>query len=164
MRLAVLAHNLKNSKDSTLNNFVLVLPPWSHLIHWGYSEEPEYIPWSKFFDLSSLQKFAPVMELHEYFRRKSNWIFEASFKSCIAGLQKNKYTKCVIDRVYILQHYDDMFESGKFEEKWNVDKCSKPPKLRFFYYSNITSYNVQCVSFHGPATKLAELLKQDQSK
>lgn len=95
MRLAVLAHNLKNSKDSTLNKFVLVLPPWSHLIHWGYSEEPEYIPWSRFFDLSSLQKFAPVIELHEYFRRKSNWIFEASFKSCILQVYKRINTQSV---------------------------------------------------------------------
>lgn len=70
MRMAVLMNELKHSKNPQLNNFVLVLPPWSHLIHWGYSEKPEYASWATFFDLNSLQKFAPVIELHEYFSRK----------------------------------------------------------------------------------------------
>lgn len=76
----------------------------------------------------------------------------------------NKYTKCVIDKVYILQHFEDMFESGHFEEKWSIEKCRKPPKLRFFYHTNITSNNVQCLSFHGPASKLAEIFEQDPSR
>lgn len=67
MRMAVLAHTIKNSKDPALSRFLLVLPPWSHLVHWSYSETPEHIPWSKFFDIGSLQKFAPVIELNEYF-------------------------------------------------------------------------------------------------
>ncbi|CAG9766227.1 unnamed protein product [Ceutorhynchus assimilis] len=148
MRMAVLAHKLKHSNDPILNSFLLVLPPWSHLMHWGYSEDPEQIPWSTFFDISSLQKFAPVIELHEYF----------------SYLKNNKYTKSILDKVYILQHYEDMFESGNFVDKWSVEKCQKPPKLRFFHYTNITSNNVQCLSFHGPATKLSEVLKQDKSR
>ncbi|XP_066152353.1 GDP-fucose protein O-fucosyltransferase 2 isoform X2 [Euwallacea fornicatus] len=148
MRIAVLINELKHSKDPHLNNFVLVLPPWSHLIHWGYSEEPEYASWSNFFDLNSLQKFAPVIELHEYFSR----------------LQANKYTKCIIDKVYVLQHFEEMFKSGNFEDKWEIGKCQKLPKLRFFYYTNITSYNVQCLSFNGPSTKLIEVFKQDRAR
>ncbi|XP_066257171.1 GDP-fucose protein O-fucosyltransferase 2 [Euwallacea similis] len=148
MRMAVLTNELKHSKDPHLNNFVLVLPPWSHLIHWGYSEEPEYASWSRFFDLNSLQKFAPVIELHEYFSR----------------LHTNKYTRCIIDTVYVLQHFEEMFKSGNFEDKWEIEKCQKLPKLRFFYYTNITSYNVQCLSFHGPSTKLIEVFKQDQAR
>lgn len=77
MRMAVLARKLRASKDPALNSFLLVLPPWSHLVHWGYSEVPEQIPWSTFFDIASLRKFAPVIELHEYFSRKY------SSKSCV---------------------------------------------------------------------------------
>ncbi|XP_019753313.2 GDP-fucose protein O-fucosyltransferase 2 isoform X2 [Dendroctonus ponderosae] len=148
MRMAVLANKLKNSQDPNLNSFLLVLPPWSHLMHWPYSEEPEHIPWSMFFDINSLNKFAPVIELHQYF----------------ALLKKQKYTKCILDEVYVLQHFEDMFESGNFEEKWLIEKCQKPPKMKFFYYANITASNVKCLSFHGPATKLAELFKLEKSR
>ncbi|KAH1007647.1 hypothetical protein HUJ04_004855 [Dendroctonus ponderosae] len=148
MRMAVLANKLKNSQDPNLNSFLLVLPPWSHLMHWPYSEEPEHIPWSMFFDINSLNKFAPVIELHQYF----------------ALLKKQKYTKCILDEVYVLQHFEDMFESGNFEEKWLIEKCQKPPKMKFFYYANITASNIKCLSFHGPATKLAELFKLEKSR
>ncbi|KAL1512523.1 hypothetical protein ABEB36_002104 [Hypothenemus hampei] len=148
MRMAILVNKLKNSPNQMLNSFILVLPPWSHLIHWGYSESPEYIPWSTFFDIESLRKFAPVMDLYEYFTE----------------LKHNKYTKLLIHTVYILQHFEDMFKSGRFEDKWNIEKCQRPPKLRFFHYANITSKNIQCLSFHGPSTKLIEIFKQDESR
>ncbi|XP_076268681.1 O-fucosyltransferase 2 isoform X2 [Rhynchophorus ferrugineus] len=148
IRMAVLMHKLNKSRDPALNSFKLVLPTWSHLVHWSYSEVPEFLPWSTFFDMPSLQKFAPVMELHEYF----------------TSLKRNKYTKLLLDRVYILQHFEDMFETGNFEEKWKVEKCQKAPKSRYFYYSNITSNNVKCISFHGPATKLSEVFKKTNAR
>lgn len=67
MRFAILAHKLQKSKKDELNNFKLVLPPWSHLFHWKYNKEPEQIPWGAFFDLDSLKRFAPVIEMHEFF-------------------------------------------------------------------------------------------------
>ncbi|XP_019753311.2 uncharacterized protein LOC109532735 isoform X1 [Dendroctonus ponderosae] len=85
-------------------------------------------------------------------------------KSVVKMLKKQKYTKCILDEVYVLQHFEDMFESGNFEEKWLIEKCQKPPKMKFFYYANITASNVKCLSFHGPATKLAELFKLEKSR
>lgn len=82
----------------------------------------------------------------------------------LVGLHTNKYTRCIIDTVYILQHFEEMFKSGNFEDKWEIEKCQNPPKLRFFYYTNITSYNVQCLSFHGPSSKLIEVFKQEQAR
>lgn len=67
VRYAVLTNELKKSSNPLLNNFNLILPPWSHMVHWKHSSKPEYIPWSLYFDLESLKKFAPVMEMHEYF-------------------------------------------------------------------------------------------------
>lgn len=59
MRLAVFVANLKHIK--------LVLPPWSELFHWKSNEDNMHIPWSRFFDLKSLQGFAPVIEMYEFF-------------------------------------------------------------------------------------------------
>lgn len=67
MRFAVLVHKMSKSKDPALNTFKLVLPPWSHLVHWKYNETPEHIPWGLYFDIDSLQLFAPVVEMHEFF-------------------------------------------------------------------------------------------------
>lgn len=67
MRLAVFANSLKMSKNSKLNKFKLVLPPWSQLYHWRSDEDNSHIPWSHFFDLKSLQKFAPVIEMYQFF-------------------------------------------------------------------------------------------------
>lgn len=67
MRFAILAHNLQKSKNPDLNKFKLILPPWSHLVHWGYNEQPERVSWGLYFDIKSLQAFAPVIELHQFF-------------------------------------------------------------------------------------------------
>lgn len=68
MRYAIWLHKLQmNRNDLNLKNFKLVLPPWSHLYHWKYSEVPEHIPWALYFDIESLKKFAPVIEMHQFF-------------------------------------------------------------------------------------------------
>lgn len=72
MRYAVLAHKLESSKSANLHNFKLVLPPWSQLMHWEYNSVPEQLPWSTFFDIESLKRFAPVVEMHEFFKSKQN--------------------------------------------------------------------------------------------
>lgn len=70
IRYAVFMHKLQKHQNENLNKFKLVLPPWSHLYHWKQKDEPEHIPWSRFFDLRSLKLFAPVIEMHEYFQSK----------------------------------------------------------------------------------------------
>lgn len=67
IRYAVFAHKLQTLKHSNIHNFKLVLPPWSNLYHWKPKDDIEPIPWSVFFDLSSLQLFAPVIEMHQFF-------------------------------------------------------------------------------------------------
>lgn len=67
IRLAVFAHRLKNAKNEKLNKFKLVLPPWTNLYHWNRDEDGKYFSWSQFFDLESLQRFAPVIEMHQFF-------------------------------------------------------------------------------------------------
>jgi GDP-fucose protein O-fucosyltransferase. len=45
-----------------------VLPPWGRLYHWQSADigSQDLLPWSLFFNVSSLQQFAPVMEMHQF--------------------------------------------------------------------------------------------------
>nr|CAI5848334.1 unnamed protein product [Callosobruchus analis] len=69
----------------------------------------------------------------------------------------NKYSRVTVDEVYTLQHFEDMFETGNFEDKMQIERCKKKQHLSFFFYNNITTNNHHCLSYHGPATKLAHL-------
>lgn len=147
MRFAALAHNLQKLPIEDLNKFVLVLPPWSNLVHWSYSDTPEQIPWGHYFDLDSLKLFAPVIEMYEFFHS-----------------YPNRYSKVVIDEVYNLQHFEDMFETGNFEDRMEIAPCQKKDDNTYFFYKNVTGATVRCLSYHGPATKLTELLRNTTAK
>ena len=45
-----------------------VLPPWTRLYHWQSRElgDQSRIPWSLFFDLSSLRRFIPVIDYEQF--------------------------------------------------------------------------------------------------
>ncbi|EFA07652.2 GDP-fucose protein O-fucosyltransferase 2 [Tribolium castaneum] len=146
MRFAILAYKLKQSKKDELNNFKLVLPPWSRLFHWKYNAEPEHIPWGRFFDLESLKRFAPVIEMYEF--------FDAI----------NQTYGVKIDEVYVLQHFKDMFETGNFKDRMQIEQCAQKYQINYFFYKNVTSNNVKCLSYHGPATKLSQLLLKSSAK
>lgn len=64
-----MVHNFKKSKNDKLSTFKLVLPPWPHLYHWQSKDifDQRRLPWSLFFDIPSLQKFAPVLEISDFF-------------------------------------------------------------------------------------------------
>lgn len=75
MRYTVFAHKFKRSKHTNVRSFKLVLPPWSNLYHWKPKVDAEPIPWSVFFDLPSLQLFAPVIEMHQFFNGNLTLLF-----------------------------------------------------------------------------------------
>ncbi|CAG9856545.1 unnamed protein product [Phyllotreta striolata] len=147
LRFAMLARKMKESNDEKLNNIQLVLPPWSNLVHWKYTDKPEHIPWGYYFDVDSLKKFAPVVEMYEFF---ANY--------------PNKYSKVEIEEVYTLQHFEDMFETGNFQDKMQLDNCNKDYHYSYFSYKNVTSKNTRCLSYHGPATKLSEIFSNSSAK
>lgn len=76
----------------------------------------------------------------------------------------NKTYSVQINEVYILQHFKDMFESGNFEDRMKVEKCAQNFQINYFFYKNMTSKNIKCLSYHGPATKLSELLLKSSAK
>jgi hypothetical protein len=45
-----------------------VLPPWGQLYHWQSTDvgRQDMLPWSLFFDVPSLQQFAPVIEMNDF--------------------------------------------------------------------------------------------------
>ena len=73
MRAASLVRNLQ---EKTGSNWVLVLPPWPWLYHWKSSERVPYQPWSKFFDLPSLNEFVPSIEFNDYLEINGHLINE----------------------------------------------------------------------------------------
>lgn len=70
----------------------------------------------------------------------------------------------MIDDVYVLQHFEDMFETGNFEERMEIDKCHNVHVANFFFYSNFTSNNIKCLSFHGHASQLVDILHNSSAK
>ncbi|KRX19285.1 GDP-fucose protein O-fucosyltransferase 2 [Trichinella nelsoni] len=86
IRVASMVHYLREKG----HDFVLVLPPWGSSIHHrshqlGYQHR---IPWKLWFDLESLNRFIPVIELEDYFRetgRTSIDVVEGKFKYSFWG-------------------------------------------------------------------------------
>lgn len=151
MRMAVFARKMQHK----FGDWHLVLPPWGRLYHWQSTDvgRQEQLPWSLFFNVSSLQQFAPVMEMHQFLQEIGS---------------------ATLDRVYILQHYADAFKSGKWEEKFEVEPCHETNKYSrikegnyrgsFWGYKNITAKRVDCLSFHGHASQLKEVLRDTDAR
>ncbi|KAA3681267.1 peptide-O-fucosyltransferase [Paragonimus westermani] len=92
IRMANLVRLLRRSAleyDNDISNWTLVLPPWGPLPHWmaaynrfdrklkGESSEvlrADFIgiPWSQYFDLSSLSQVLPVLEFSDFLRSIQN--------------------------------------------------------------------------------------------
>lgn len=70
----------------------------------------------------------------------------------------------MIDETYVLQNFETMFETGVFEDKIAIELCSQMPLVNFYEYSNLTSSNIKCLSFHGPAAQLANILKNSSAR
>ncbi|XP_071870006.1 O-fucosyltransferase 2 [Bombus fervidus] len=153
IRVAVFIKNLiKQEKDF---KWQLVLPPWGNLYHWrskhiGYQTQ---LPWSLFFDISSLQKYIPVIEMCQFLQEYPS---------------ENNETH--LDVVYILQNDKEMFKTGKFEDKNEIIECNDKSlqfhKVKsekyigyFWGYHNITSKVVKCIKFHGMMSDLKQNLK-----
>ncbi|KZC11772.1 GDP-fucose protein O-fucosyltransferase 2 [Dufourea novaeangliae] len=148
IRVAVFIKNLvKQDKEF---KWKLVLPPWGNLYHWRTKQigPQTQLPWSLFFDIPSLQKYIPVIEMHQFIQEYPS---------------EEKQTQ--LDVIYVLQNDEDMFRTGKFEDKNEVIECTdesltynKPESNRynryFWGYSNVTFGNVKCVKFHGMISDL----------
>ncbi|XP_015179806.1 PREDICTED: GDP-fucose protein O-fucosyltransferase 2 [Polistes dominula] len=147
VRVAVFIKNL--SKKDKKYDWHLVLPPWGDLYHWRSKDVGPQVslPWGLFFDIASLQKYAPVIEMYKF--------FEEYFSN-------NKKTQ--LDIVYNLQNDEEMFKTGLFDDKNKETECSskliryrqlKEEYIGYFWnFSNVTSKQVKCILFHGTTSNL----------
>ena len=61
-----MANLVKVLNDDLKSWWTLVLPPWSRLYHWRSAVLQQQIPWATFFDIDSLSRHVPVMELVDF--------------------------------------------------------------------------------------------------
>jgi len=148
MRMAVFVRKLNIGDPDT--KWVLVLPPWGHLYHWKTRElgPQRHIGWSHFFDLPSLDHFVPVIEFRQW----------------------KKENEGVVDSVYYLQGYKEGWQSGKFEEKFDVRDCLEEERYwfdenenmyrgQFFFFEDVFAKKFQCLSVQGRTDVVTSLVK-----
>lgn len=164
---ATFVKNLRNIKG--YEDTKLVLPPFHHLFHWKSNFNQNQIFWNKFFDLKSFKKYTDVLDMWEFFEE---------IRPIIADDQ------ILIDEVYKMQHFENMFENGVFEDKFEEIACTRGKKqgfsyfeysfgiifiykhynICFFRYNNITENHISCLSFQGSAMLLYKVLEKNQHK
>ncbi|XP_015925104.2 GDP-fucose protein O-fucosyltransferase 2 isoform X2 [Parasteatoda tepidariorum] len=145
MRIATLVKKLNEA--TTEHQWILVLPPWGPLYHWKSKNInfQSQIKWSMFFDLTSLKKYVPVIELHEFLNEHGP----------------------AIDDLYYLQHYAEGWTNGAWEERANIRECIEPPPYRkfqnvfngwFWGFDEIYAMNFHCLSIQGYSSTLKKFL------
>ncbi|XP_057322650.1 GDP-fucose protein O-fucosyltransferase 2 [Microplitis mediator] len=134
----------------------LVLPPWNNLYHWRSRDvEQNKLPWGLFFNVDSMKKYIPVMEMYEF-------IEEYESKNGITNL----------DKVLVLQNDQKMFETGDFKDKSAIVECNnvrfkkQGDKITGFFwgYDNITASELHCIEFHGTTSRLVNNLNPSVDK
>ncbi|XP_054288620.1 GDP-fucose protein O-fucosyltransferase 2-like [Macrosteles quadrilineatus] len=148
MRMAIFIHNLSNKSEF---DWHLVLPPWNKLWHWRNDLHASY-QWNIFFDIPSLQLFAPVIELEDFI---------------------SDYSK-EIDEAYVLQHFPDFYSwtEGKeidWSERWNYSECrnshrNESDETFFFFDGRITTKHFRCISFHGTSGFLQSVVSSTNAR
>uniref|UniRef100_A0A5S6QGC2 GDP-fucose protein O-fucosyltransferase 2 n=1 Tax=Trichuris muris TaxID=70415 RepID=A0A5S6QGC2_TRIMR len=148
MRIAEVVRHLRKRG----HNFILVLPPWGASIHWQSSELgfQEKIPWKLWFDLSSLNKFVPVIELDQF-------------------LQETGST--AVDTLFFLQqfsegwtHWSEKYEHRPCIKHYYYEETPGHWKFWFWGYDDIYARNVSCVSFQGYSRTAVQLVLSTDPK
>lgn len=143
IRLVVFMKHLR--QQSGFERAYLVLPPFRRLYHWKSQEiDQSLVFWNHFFDLPSLKRFAPVLEIWEYFNE-------------IKRLKNDDHVK--LDYSLTLQHYENMFENGRFVDRFEVIKSKKMRIAEnIFGYKNVTAAAHHTVLYQGSVKMLHQLL------
>jgi len=142
IRMATFMRSLR--KKARYKTAKLVLPPFSNMFHWRSRHlNQERVFWRHFFDLASLREFTEVLDFPEFFTE-----LDLDSKTLI------------IDEVYRLQNYDDMFENGIFVDKFELAPCKhfSEREINYYGYYNITHRLFRCVNFQGGAKLLRKML------
>lgn len=132
-----------------------MLPPWGPLYHWqtpGLGDQSK-LPWKLFFDIASIHRYVPCMDLEDYLKLHSP----------------------SIDTVFYLQNYAGGWTNGEFKEKMDVQECLRqPPYIReddghykgqFWNFRQlISSKKMECLSIQGTTQIMAKFLEDQALK
>jgi GDP-fucose protein O-fucosyltransferase len=145
IRMATFLKNLR--KVEGYENSRLVLPVFHHLYHWKSHFRQSNMFWNHFFDLDSLKLYEDVIDMWEFFD---------------ILLYKHKLPFVDIGEIYNLQHFESMFESGIFVDKFEETACNRNEydNYHFMEYYNITEKTITCLNFQGSASLLIKVLEK----
>ncbi|CAO1416757.1 unnamed protein product [Diamesa hyperborea] len=145
LRMAVFLESLRKIKG--YENSYLVLPTFHHLYHWKSNFKQNLMFWNHFFDLDSLKMYTNVLDMWEFFEKTK---------------RKTRKKIVTISEVYRLQHFENMFESGVFVDKFEETACPRSDydNYHYFDYHNITENSITCLNFQGSATLLINVLEK----
>lgn len=137
-------------------NAKLVLPPFYRLYHWQSRDQTnEIVFWNHFFDMDKLKSYSDVIDVWEYFE---------IMKTARLDKSTTQYIKYKIDYAIQLKHFASMFESGKFEDKYEFGRCTdaKRKQNEKFHniYSNFSILSFHCVEYQGSASLLYNVLEE----
>ena len=148
MRVANLMQILREKE-----NWILVVPPWRRLYHWRSPMEQSGIPWRKFFDLKSLNRYVPVIEFEDFVKETGS-----------PG----------IDEIIYLQGYKEGWQDGKWEEKIDDRDCINSQVYHrnelgvyrgfFWGFEDVFGRKFRCVSVQGTSAILADALHKTKSR
>lgn len=144
LRMAIFLKYLRASEG--YSNAHLVLPVFHHLYHWKSHFRQTNMFWNHFFDVDSLKLYTKVLDMWEFF-------------DIIRQQYRQKSVE--IGEVYLLQHFEAMFETGVFVDKFEETICSRTDNdnYHFLEYYNITEKTITCLNFQGSASLLFEVLE-----
>lgn len=145
LRMAIFVKNLQKVKG--YSNAILVLPTFHHLYHWKSHFRQTNMFWNHFFDLESFKLYTNVLDMWEFFE--------------VVRQQHGKQL-IEISEVYSLQHFEAMFESGVFVDKFEETACTRTDNdnYHFLEYYNITENTITCLNFQGSASLLVNVLEE----
>lgn len=146
IRLAVFIKHLR--RQPGYEHTTLVLPPFQRLYHWKSTDIAQSLLfWNHFFHLNDLKKFTAVIDMWEYFQEMRK--------------HRPKSDTVVIDHLIKLTNFQDMFESGKFVEKFEITRIKNRHKASHLYgYQNVTIERENIVNYQGSAMMLHKLMQQ----
>lgn len=132
IRMSIFLKNLRSVQGYA--NAQLVLPTFHHLYHWKSHFRQSNMFWNHFFDLESLKMYTNVIDMWEFFDQ-------------ILKITGRPFLE--ISEVYKLQHFEAMFESGVFIDKFDETACPRNDYDNYHYleYYNITEKTITCLNF-----------------
>lgn len=151
IRLAVFIKQLR--KHSGYERATLVLPPFGRLYHWksiagAAASDQHQLFWNHFFRLSSLDAYTPVMDFWQYFDE-------------LRSMQRHRYK--INDRIQ-LRNFENMFENGKFVDKFRIESAKNENFDSPFGYQNLSIYHHQMVQYQGSVMLLRQVIDQLKSR